>query len=89
MRLYRKVSWEEEGSEVAAAVARRILGTEKRSGSPVKEKAGGTIGVWDDLFLNRDGPHGVSGGSGRGLFSSTSCDPARDRSAIGRRDRTL
>jgi hypothetical protein len=83
MRLYRKASWEEGGSEVAAAVALLSLGTGEPSVSPVKEDAGGTSGVWDDLFLNRDDPHGVSGGLGRGLFSSTSCEPAREQSAIG------
>jgi hypothetical protein len=71
------------GSEVAAAVALLTLGTGETSGSPVKEDAGWTIGVWDDLFLNRDGPHGVSGGSARGLFSSTSCEPVWDRFTIG------
>ena len=68
MRLYRKASWEDGGSEVASAAVLLKLRTRKSSGSPVKEDAGGTIGVWDDLFFNRDDPHGVSGGSARGLF---------------------
>jgi hypothetical protein len=88
MRLYRKASWEEGGSEVAAAVALRSMGTGALSGSPVREDTGGTIGVWDDLFVNRDGSHGMSGGSARGLFSSTTREPERDRLLIGRRDRT-
>ncbi len=51
MRFYRKASWQDGGSEVAAAVALlALLGTRKTSGSPVKEDAGWTIGVWDDLF---------------------------------------
>ena len=63
MRFYRKASWQDGGSEVAAAVALlALLGTRKTSGSPVKEDAGWTIGVWDDLFFDRDNPHGVSGG---------------------------
>ena len=50
MRLYWKASWDDGGSEVAAAVALLTLGTGKRSGSPVKEDAGGTIGSGTTCF---------------------------------------
>jgi hypothetical protein len=55
---------------------------------PDKEGAGWAFRVWDDRFFHRGGPHAVSRGSTRGLFSSTSVGPARDRSANGPRNVT-